>query len=455
MKENNNPPRTRHGVETEIVEVYDGKVVATASVEDTTGFFEAMDGHSVATAPVPGHPEMKYVLWGDDNQQPYELIRLIGQDEVTSQNKFFNVQTCYGMGVSVLDEATGKPTVNPEVKKWKMRQNLNRYFLEQCTDMKYFFWTIAVIILSRDGDKINRIVHKETCHTRLELADKRGRIRHAFYGNWKDGTPNDVEVISLLDEADPFGDLYQRMGMEPRRDGKMLRGTERKFGVIVRYPTVGCQYYPIPYSTAIFRGGSYDEKRLISVGKRSKLRNHVSVKYQVEVEQGYWERFITDRNITDELEAKKAIEKKKQEIRDFVAGIENSGKAWITGYYINPDGHAVSDIRVNLIDGNKEGGEWGDDVQVATNTICYGDNTHPNLVGATPGKSQQNNSGSDKRELFTMKQILEKSFHDMLMLPLIIVADFNKWDVTYDVPLMLLTTLDEHKDAKTVTIENK
>lgn len=44
----------------------------------------------------------------------------------------------------------------------------------------------------------------------------------------------------------------------------------------------------------------------------------------------------------------------------------------------------------------------------ASNALCFAHGVHPNLVGATPGKSQMNNSGSDKRELFTLKQALEK-----------------------------------------------
>lgn len=34
---------------------------------------------------------------------------------------------------------------------------------------------------------------------------------------------------------------------------------------------------------------------------------------------------------------------------------------------------------------------------------------HSNLVGSVPGKSQTNNSGSDKRELYTIAQALQTS----------------------------------------------
>ena len=65
-----------------------------------------------------------------------------------------------------------------------------------------------------------------------------------------------------------------------------------------------------------------------------------------------------------------------------------------------------------------------------------------------PGKSQNNNSGSDKRELFTMKQALESAFHDLLLRPVELVCEYNRWDGIHPtVPMIMLTTLDQHTDA--------
>jgi len=426
-----------------------GVQAAIVEVEDTTTVFDDCGPARLRPRPVPGMKGLEYVPWGADNQLPYRLAALLGADEVTAQNKLFNILTCYGGGLRL--SAPGGEA-SPEVRDWAFAQSLPEWFLEQCTDMKHYFFTVSVVILSRDGRRINRLVHKDACHCRLEPADRAGRIGHVFYADWRDGepAPGAVEAVELLDLRDPLGDLRRRLGLLPAADGRKRR---RKFALLRRVPTVGCHYYPAPYYTAIFRGGSYDEKRLISAGKRAKLRNAASVKYQVEVERGYWERIIMEEGITDPVEARRRIVREKEQIRDFVAGVENSGKAWITGYYLDPDGHEVRDIRVVNIEGAKEGGDWSDDLQVAANTICYGDNVHPNLVGATPGKSQMNNSGSDKRELFTMKQALEAPFHDVMLQPVELVCRFNGWAERPSVPMVQLTTLDEHRDAKTVAAE--
>ena len=425
-----------------------------ASVTDSSLVFD--EDADIQTTPVPGRNGMAYVNFGTDNQLPFEIIRMIGVDEVMSQNKLFNVITCYGAGLKYMDVDTEKPTRHPEIRRWMLRNSLPTFQLEQATDMKYFFFCVSVIILSKDGKQINRLVHKEACYCRFEKA-KNGKINHVIYANYRSNTtlePSDYEVIRLLDPRDPMGELMVLMGREPGRDGvARIRTGERKFAILVRFPTPGFQYYPIPYYTSIFRGDWYDIKRLIGKGKKAKLRNHASVKYQVEVHKDYWSNICAEEHITDPLKKLERIKKEKENIKNFVSGIENSGKVWITGYYIDPNGREVKMVRINVIEAGKEGGDWSEDIQEASNITCYGDNIHPNLVGATPGKSQSNNSGSDKRELFTLKQALEIPFHDLMNIPHNIVIEYNGWSekVYPDVPMVLLTTLDQNTDAKVKT----
>lgn len=425
-----------------------------ASVEDSSQVFD--EDANISTTPVPNRQGMAYVNFGEDNQLPFKIIKMIGQDEVMSQNKLFNVITCYGAGLKYMDVDTKQPTTHPEIKSWLVRNSLPLFQLEQATDMKYFFFCVSVIILSKDGKKINRLIHKEACYCRFEKA-RYGKINHVIYANFRDNaslSPDDYEVIRLLDPRDPLGDLMVLMGREPGRDGQTrVRTKDKKFAILVRFPTPGFQYYPIPYYTSIFRGDWYDIKRLIGKGKKAKLRNHASVKYQVEVHKDYWRNICDEEHITDPLKKQERIKKEKENIKKFVSGIENSGKVWITGYYVNPNGQEVRMVRINVIETGKEGGDWSEDIQEASNITCYGDNIHPNLVGATPGKGQSNNSGSDKRELFTLKQALEIPFHDLMNIPHQIVIAYNGWGekVYPDIPMVLLTTLDQNTDAKQKT----
>ena len=408
-----------------------------------------------------------YVPWGADDQMPYEIIDKVGANMVVSQNKFYNVITCYGQGVRFFDRKTEKETQNDDIRSFCFRNQLNKFFIEQCTDMKYFFFTITCVILDNEGKHIVQFRHKEACFCRFTKPDDNGRTPYVLYGNFRDNklVPDDVEVIDLLDETDPYGDMMVRMGLMPDPTTGVVRKsaasdkfgratTKRKFAIVTRFPTPGFQHYPIPYWASMLKDAWYDIYMLIGQGKRAKIRNSAPPRFQVEVYKDYWDNLCDNEGITDPEKRRARIKKEKKNIEDFIAGNENIGKTWITGYYVEPaSGKEVRMVRINDITaGKKEGGDWSDDVQEASNSLCYGDNIHPNLVGATPGKSAMNNSGSDKRELFLLKQANETPFHDVLMQPFKVLLWFNGWqkDTDVDVPMIVLTTLDEDKEKKEV-----
>ena len=426
-----------------------GVKAAITEVSPTTDLYSS-DGGNVKPKQVPSMgPKHRYIPWGEDNKLPFAVARLLGDCEVTAENVFFNVLTCYGAGLCFHEKMSEKPARNSQAEEFSERNSLPEFLLNQMTDMKHYFFSVCVFILSNDLKRINRIVHKEACYCRMQEADESGRIRHIYYSDWeKDSSDNPVEVIPLLDERDPIGDLMQLMGREPGDDGvKKVRTKAHKFAMLMKFPTVANRYYPIPYFASIFRGGSYDEIQLISAAKRAKLKNYSSVKYLVRIERTYWGRICDEKNITDPEERKKRVKKEKENIRNFLSNIENAGKVWISGCYTDPNGREIKDVQIETVRADKEGGEWTEDVQGAVNTACYAFNIHPNLVGSVPGKAQTNNSGSDKRELFTMKQALEGAFHDVLLKSLRLVCFYNGWDVRPAIDMIMLTTLDQHRDA--------
>ena len=101
-------------------------------------------------------------------------------------------------------------------------------------------------------------------------------------------------------------------------------------------------------------------------------------------------------------------------IINFLTGMENSGKVLFSTFYVSPNGEEQHDVVINKIETDKEGGDWATDIVEAINMMCFTMRVHSNLVGSVPGKSQTNNSGSDKRELYTIAQALQKPYHDLL-----------------------------------------
>lgn len=398
-----------------------------------------------------------YVPWGDDNLRPYEIMKLLRKDEVLSQNQLFNVLCCYSGGIKVLDQATNKPIPKTgPVFNFFRHNRPARYFMEQINDFKHFFFCVSVLILSNDGKRIVQLRHKEACYCRFETCDpKTGKIEHIFFGNWeKNISKDEIEVLPLLDPTDPIGDLEIRTGRASDEKGVKKDSGLRKFAILTTFPCVGNKYYPFVPFWAIFNSGWFDIKQMIPIGKKAKFQNSLAVRWLVEINPKYRAMIMDEEKITDPKKQIERWNKEKENIREFMMGIENEGKVWITGYYVDPKGVEQSYVKITCIDKSKQGGDWIEDSEEASNMLCYGQGIHPSLIGATPGKTKGSFSGSDKRELFTMKQSMEIPFHDLLLDQFFIIQEFNKatdpeWDkVVFDIPIIMLTTLDQGKDAK-------
>lgn len=390
---------------------------------------------------------LSYIPWGGDNQMPFDLLALVEKDETLATCQCFNAEVCYGSGLQYC-VAEASAAVKRDVEDFTLDNDLAAYFLGISQDFKHFGFAVSVLILNEDGSRIVRLLRKEACYCRFTPADSHGRISKILYANWRKAisSRSDIEEINLLDTSAPWQDLQERLAKKTKT---------RKFAIVSRIPTVDSTYYPIPYYAALFRGKWYNIKQLIGIAKEAKLRNSAPIKYHIEVGAKYWESIFRAEGITDRRKQQERIVREKQSILDFLTGAENSGKAWFSTFYVTPDGKEQHDVVINKIDDSKEGGDWETDIQEAINMICFTMRVHSNLVGSVPGKAQSNNSGSDKRELYTIAQALQKPYHDLLFTVHRIIVRFNGWQGVHpEIPFIQLTTLDEHTDAKQVKLPN-
>lgn len=389
--------------------------------------------------------QTQYIPWGGDDAMPYDILRKIESDETLSTCQRFNAEICYSGGLQYQTQNCS-PQVKEEIADFSLDNNLPFYFLGVCQDFKHFGWCVTVIILNQDHTRIVRVLRKEVAYCRFTKADSDGRIHELLYANWRTAVnPQDIEHIPLLDPASPLQDLRSRIRQNTKQS---------KFAILTRIPTPDSTYYPIPPYASLFRSKWYDIKQLIATAKKAKLENSAPIKYHIEVSAKYWESIFKSEGITDPIRMQTRVNEEKKRIIDFLTGAQNAGKVWFSTFYINPAGQEQHDVVINRIDSSKEGGDWETDIQEAVNITCFTMGVHSNLVGSVPGKAQTNNSGSDKRELYTIAQALQKPYHDLLFLPHRLIIRFNGWTgATPDCPFIQLTTLDEHRDAKTVTTQ--
>ena len=387
--------------------------------------------------------KVSYMPWGADDQMPYDIINLIESDETLSTCQMFNAEVCYGSGLVYQTDEMCKQKVVNEVEEFFLDNDMASYFLGVCQDFKHFGFAVSVIILNEQGNKVVRVLRKEACYVRFAPANKEGVIPQVLYANWRNSVrAEQVEVIPLLNPQSPWTDLQVQV-----KKGK------RKFAVVSRIPTPDNTYYPIPYYASLFKGKWYNIKQLIGVAKEAKLKNSAPIKYHIEIAKSFWSNIFKAEGITDRVKQQERVNEEKDNIINFLTGMENSGKVLFSEFYVSPNGEEQHDVVINKIETDKEGGDWATDIIEAVNMMCFTMRVHSNLVGSVPGKSQTNNSGSDKRELYTIAQALQKPYHDLLFNVHRLIIRYNKWDGAYpDCPFIQLTTLDENKDAKQVSI---
>lgn len=389
------------------------------------------------------------VPWGDDNLQPDVILEKIRNDEVMCSNMWFNIQTAYGLGFKPTN-ADGTPLSDEEIKKFFRRNNMIKYWAEQFTDIKHFFFSVLVIIIDQDGKRVVQIRHKEAVNVRFETCNPNtGEVENIFYANWrKNPNQEEIEAIPLLDEDDPVGDLMVRLGREPDPEtGKNNTPTkDRKFAIVNRLPTPGMKYYPFAYYFSTFNSGWSKLKAMIPVAKIAKMVNGMVIKYLVELHKDYFTRLFNSENITDPEKKKARRTAEINNIKNFLSGIDNQNKSWFSTYYVDPNGKEQRMVRIERLDKDKEGGDYIEDSEEAANIVSYAMGVHPSLIGSSPGKNKSI-SGTEARELFTMKQALEHLTRDLMLQPFYLLNDVNGWDLNYEIPDLLLTTLDKKTDA--------
>lgn len=404
------------------------------------------------------------VPWGNNNNFPAELIDKMYKNPVLSSGLKFNIDIAYGEGITPgrYETVSGKRVFvpdynNTDVKTFFEENDIQGYLLEQLTDLSIFYNIFPEIILNREKrPKIVQLNHKDSSFSRWEsMNPETGEIENHFYSaEWGKSTNPDstkVSVTPVLKRRGTLMDLKVRMGIEKDDSGNLRKPTDYRFIVPVSFPTPGRPYYSKPYYISIIESGWYDLACSIPEFKNAILKNQMTIKYHVELKEDYFTRIFQQEGITDDKKMKARVKKEYQDLQDFLSGAENSGKSVISFVKYSPDGKEMRMMKITRLDGAKEGGEYLEDSEEASNVMSFGMGVHPSLIGSAPGKNSTI-SGTEARELFIIKQALIRPVRDRILRPLYLIKHFNQWDpsIDFEIPNMTLTTLDANTGSTKV-----
>lgn len=406
---------------------------------------------------------IEFVPRGRNNNMMYDIMRKVGHNVTVGSNVEFKNKVIIGDGVMVYrkyrDVNTRKiikeevlPEEYPEIFEFIENNNYPQVRLEVANDLAIFYDAYVEYLFDQnEPPKIVQIKPKEaTCSRISKIDEKTGKSEwHGYSAEWHKGSPEDVIATPLLDRQCPLRDLKIRMGKLPNKDGKNEVVKERNFVHNIRINTPGRFYYSRPYWWSVFASGWYDFSSAIPVYKKALIKNQMTLRYVVYIKENFWDKLYKTRSITEDKEKAECRDAFLQEMNDFLAGEENAGKGFVSEFrYDKIKGFEDKDIIINPLTKQQIGGEYIEDSEEVSNTICYAMGVHPSIIGASPGKGKSIN-GTEARELFTIEQALMKMYQDATLEPLYFAKAMNGWpkDIYFSVTNCQLTTLDQGTGA--------
>lgn len=409
--------------------------------------------------------------WGKNNDAPQQVISKIELSPILGAGLQFNYEIGYGEGVTYgvekkLDNGTTvleKPEGGiPQIDEFFEKNNINHWFYAKFVDGVTFFNTYTQYITDRAPSatrKITEMYALEAAFSRLSSMNANGEIEYHLYSA-QFGTkikPNaqQITVNPYISGVSLYYTMARKMGKLPYPDGKIA--DEKKYSYVVgtSRQTPGRLYYSKPYWWSIFESGWFDFAIKIPEFKKALMANQATVKYVVYIAPKYWLNRWDALGIKNDKTA--CAEDKNThlaEIDNWLGDHKNTGKSWIATKEAF-DNKFEKLIEIDVVDNNIKSGEYIDDSDLTNNIISYALGVHPSLIGATPGKSGSIN-GTEARELFIIKQAMQKAIRQMFLQELYMVKHINGWpaNIKFDVPNLVLTTLDAGTGAVKVVSQN-
>ena len=404
--------------------------------------------------------------WGVDNDLPQQVMAKIDAAEIVGTNANFNWKVAYGQGPKLVevirDPETNrvkdyKEVLEGEAYDWYMRNNVPLVLMEILTDLSYFGNAFPLLIA---GDKqakgerkgIKGIVHREAMFSRWGI-DKRKLInRHLYCAKWDENpTAEEIQESYVVDEYNAVEDINRRL----------LIGKDTRLCFPIYITSPGRPYYSYPNWWSIFRSGWYDQLTSIPSLKKAILKHNLGVRHIIYIADEYFkekeELLKIEKN--DHKSRKELYEEVVKQLSEQVTGEENAGKAIVSKMKLMPNGNGASFEKMMVVDTIKNdisGGEYLTDYETGANIISYAMDVHPSLIGATPGKNSNSLSGSNQREIFTIKQSMMKSTAYLALQWWPVVRTINGWDRNLEIVIQdsLFTTLDQSKSGEIKTANN-
>ncbi|MGB1301822.1 MAG: hypothetical protein ACPG5O_11455 [Pseudoalteromonas tetraodonis] len=368
----------------------------------------------------------------------------------------FNRNLLHGKGVRLIQEAEdGK--LNPQVVPFHKQKGIHtllknsrhkKYFRESANDYEYFSINFPQVILTKNFELVNKIVRTDPSDCRFQVMNPATkRIEYCFLSSkWHEGVTHTHESVEALPVADPLMTAEEVKAWAKKH--KIY-----KFILPVMDTMVGRKYYPFKAWHAIVGNGWLEVALAVPALKKALFQNQMSIKYHVEIPEGYWRaKYSVDKWTNYSNSEKDRLRGETLDrINEWLTGVENTGKALITFYDVDEMGNELPQVRITAIDDKMKDGAYIPDTQNANIEILGSMDIDPTLAGfGFAGSKLGAGSGSDKRTAFNLRTSMKTPDRDVVLEPFDFAFEYNGYDESLRLAFIdhQLTTLDENPTGK-------
>ncbi len=387
-------------------------------------------------------------VWGDDNLFPQNVLADLEGNSIglRALEKRRNVH--FGRGIVAyrnVKSADGTMTkeivTDGPVKEFFRLNQINLQWIDLIGGLEIFANGWIEFILNKAKTQINRCSILDPAYCRHSMMDlKVLRIEKTFYSaNWP--LPSE-EYLTAIPTFNPAK-------YEP---GKPY--PDSKFTYPVFYRSFNKSYYSLSIWNGVRQSGWMAIANKVPALKKAIMENQMTIKYHVEIPDHYFAKRYPISDYTKE-QRETEIQRKIEELNDFLTNVENSGKSLVTFSYYNEQlQKEFPGWQIHVIDNKLKDDAYLPDSQAANSEILFAIGVDPSLIGASSvpgGKMASSGSGSDKREAFWSLNAECGPYREITLQPLYFIRDFNRWgdDIEFDYLVVDTSQTQDQHPTKT------
>lgn len=368
----------------------------------------------------------KFVSWGENNDMPSLIAQELGRNAILYRAYEFNQRVHAGEGLSYYKVVVkgGKRYIeffeDSEIDEWFGENDVNGWLWNALTsDYEATGNIFPELVMNLGRNKIARLFRQDPfmCRWGKQDASKRDVTQLFVHAEFEKFKEQDATVLDVLNSKMPLEDLLSRK-------------SGFNFVLRVRPVSLGRYYYETSGPEVLINSGTLQISRDIKTTMKSLLKNQATMLWHIEISDEYMEFRYGKNNwlklSNDKTKREKAFKEIKDEIDKYLAGAENAGKTLLTGCYYR-NGNKQSGVVITPLKNQLEKGAWLPDLQQMISDIYQGMGVDPSSVGGFGNQNRTMNSGSEKKNSFSITESTFSADQAITTSPFMFVAKYNGW----------------------------